>query len=156
MGKRETQIVVFSLSHAEEKIELGVPVEKVREINRLLEITHVPEMPEFVEGVVCLRGQVIPVMDLRKRLGLKGNEHTEKSRIILFDIGGHPVGAIVDEVSEVLRIYEISPPPAGISSLSSRYLEGIAQLGQRLILLMALEEVFTTEEKQRLSTTITA
>lgn len=156
MGKMETQIVVFSLSHAQEKIELGVPVEKVREINRLLEITHIPEMPNFVEGMVSLRGQVIPVMDLRKRFGLQAGEHTESSRIILFDIGGHPVGAIVDEVSEVLRIYEIAPPPAGINGLSSRYLKGIAQLEQRLILLIDLEEVFTIEEKQQLAATITA
>jgi purine-binding chemotaxis protein CheW len=143
----DMQIVVFALGQGEGKIELGVAIEKVQEINRLLEITHIPETPEFVEGVVSLRGKIIPVVDLRKRLGLNGEDYTEKTRIIIFEVMGCPSGVIVDEVSEVLRVQETSPPPTGINGLSSNYIEGIAKIDQRLILIINLEEVFTMDEK---------
>lgn len=150
----EVQLVVFSLRHRQGKIEFGVPIERVQEINRLLEITRLPQYPDFIEGVVNLRGQVIPVIDLRRRLGIEGDKHTEQTRIIVFNVQGSRCGVIVDEVSEVLRIHEIDPPPSLISGVESHYLEGVARVNDRLILLISLEEVFTASELKQLATPI--
>lgn len=150
MRVAEVQMVVFSVHHEKGKVELGVPIEKVQEINRLLEITRLPQCPDFVEGIVNLRGQVIPVIDLKKRFKLDGNTPTDQTRIIVFEVLGEHLGIIVDEVSEVLRIQELAPPPPGIG-LDASYLDGVAKVGDRLILLINLEEIFTLAEWEQLS-----
>ena len=96
----ERQLVVFSLAGE----AYGVDIEAVREIIRMEEITQVPNAPEFVEGVINLRGMVCPVLDLRKRLGVDVSETTNESRIVVVEIDGEQVGLIVDEVTQVLRI----------------------------------------------------
>lgn len=151
MPETEVQLVVFSLQHQTGKIELGVPIEKVQEINRLLEITRLPQYPDFVEGVVNLRGQVIPVIDLRKRFGLGGEGSTERTRIIVFDVKGCRSGIIVDEVTEVIRIHAIDPPPSVAGGVKANYLQGVARVAERLILLIDLEEIFSPEEREQIN-----
>lgn len=145
----ETQLVVFDLATE----SYGVEISAVREIIRLQEITRVPRTPAFVEGVINLRGKVIPVIDLRKRFGLPAGEEDKENRIVVVDIGGHDIGVIVDAVTEVLRIDSdwVEPPSSVITSADSEYLLGIAKLEDRLIILLDLERVLTSDEKATLA-----
>ena len=94
------QLVTFSIGEE----EFGVNILKVQEIIRTMEITKVPRAPEFVEGVINLRGKVIPIIDLRRRFGLAPKAHDKNTRIIVIEINNIIVGFVVDAVSEVLRI----------------------------------------------------
>src|SRR5437763_16976232 len=106
-GGDEQQLVVFELG-----AELyGVEIARVHEIIRLQAVTRVPRSPAFVEGVINLRGKVIPVVDLRRRFGLPSAEHTRSSRIVVVEIGDQVVGIVVDGVSEVLRVNSATVEP---------------------------------------------
>lgn len=145
----EMQLVVFDLASE----FYGVDIGDVREINRMQAITRVPGAPSFVEGVINLRGRVVPVVDLRKRLNLKVGEQTQESRIVVVDIGGRDVGVIVDAVSEVLRISTttIEPPSSMITNIDSDYLRGIAKLDAKLVILLDLNKVLSTIEMGKVS-----
>jgi purine-binding chemotaxis protein CheW len=145
----ERQLVVFDLADE----AYGVNIETVREIIRLQPVTIVPDTPEFVEGVINLRGAVNPVVDLRKRFNLPVSEETEETRIVVVDISGENIGVIVDGVTEVLRINEdaIEPTSAVITTEDSFYIEGIAKLGDRLLILLDLEKVLTADERDALA-----
>jgi purine-binding chemotaxis protein CheW len=145
MTKAEMQLVVFDLTPEAYGVDIGT----VREIIRVQEITHVPNAPDFVEGVINLRGKVIPVVDLRKRFGLAAHEETKDSRIVVVDIGGEDIGIRVDAVTEVLRISADTVAPASsiITTADSYYILGIAKLGERLIILLNLDKVLSQEEK---------
>lgn len=130
----EIQLVVFDLASE----HYGVDISDVREIMRMQAITRVPGAYNFVEGVINLRGKVLPVVDLRKRLGLNISEHTKDSRIVVIDIDSGEIGVIVDAVTEVLRIPKASIEPASsvISHANSDYMWGIAKLSDKLIILI--------------------
>ena len=140
----EQQLVVFDLADE----GYGVDISAVREIIRLQEITHVPRTPEFVEGVINLRGKVIPVVDLRGRFNLEVGEQTKDNRIVVIDIGGKDIGMVVDAVTEVSRIAAdaVEPPSSFITTADSEYLLGIAKLNNRLIILLDLQRVFPDRE----------
>ncbi len=144
----EQQLVVFDLSTEAYGVDIGA----VREIIRLQDITRVPRTPEFVEGVINLRGKVIPVVDLRKRFGLPAEEESKENRIVVVDIGAQDIGVIVDAVTEVLRIAteSVEPPASVITTADSEYLLGIAKLDSRLIILLDLEQVLTEGEHSAL------
>lgn len=135
----ERQLVVFDLAGE----AYGVNIGTVREIIRMQAVTHVPETPEYVEGVINLRGRVIPVVDLRRRFGLAASEHTAESRIVVVDIAGNDIGVIVDAVTEVLRVAgsSIEAASALIASEDSYYMDGIAKIGDRLLILLDLDRV---------------
>ncbi len=137
----ETQLVVFDLATE----FYGVDISVVREIIRMQSVTRVPGAPSFVEGVINLRGRVVPVVDLRKRLELSLAEQTQESRIVVVDIGGRDVGVIVDAVTEVLRVplSVIDPPSSMITNSDSDYLKGIAKLESKLIILLDLDKVLS-------------
>ena len=145
----EMQLVVFDLASEGYGVDIGA----VREIIRLQDITRVPRTPSFVEGVITLRGKVIPVIDLRKRFGLPVSEQNTENRIVVVDIGGQDIGVVVDAVAEVLRIStgSVEPPSSVITGADSEYLLGIAKLEDRLIILLDLERVLSEEEKIVLS-----
>ena len=138
----ERQLVVFDL--AEEAY--GVDISSVREIIRMQDITQVPRTPEFVEGVINLRGKVIPVVDLRKRFGFSTEEATKDTRIVVVDIGGQDIGVVVDAVNEVLRVAAdaVEPPSSVITTADSEYLLGIVKLAARLIILLDLEQALSS------------
>ena len=144
----EQQLVVFDLSTESYGVDIGA----VREIIRLQDITKVPRTPEFVEGVINLRGKVIPVVDLRKRFGLPAEKESKENRIVVVDIGAQDIGVIVDAVTEVLRIAteSVEPPASVITTADSEYLLGIAKLDSRLIILLDLERVLTEAEHSSL------
>lgn len=134
----ELQLVSFNLG-AEEFV---VDIAAVQEIVRMPEITRVPRAPEFVEGVVNLRGKIIPVLDLRKRFRLPVTEPTKSTRIIIVAIAGKTIGLIVDGVSEVLRLDAASveaTPEMVATQIDSAFLKGIAKLGGRLLILLDLD-----------------
>lgn len=129
--------------------EFGVPILDVREIIQMLDITPVPNAPAFVEGVINLRGQIIPIVDLRKRFNLDAAETTEKNRIVVVEVNYNTLGLIVDGDSEVLRIPSdlVKPAPALIAGgIGSEYIKGIAHFKERMIILIDLYKVFSREE----------
>jgi purine-binding chemotaxis protein CheW len=147
-GGEERQLVVFQLG-----AELyGVEIARVHEIIRLQAVTRVPRAPAFVEGVINLRGKVIPVVDLRRRFGLPSAEHTRASRIVVVEIGDQVVGTIVDGVSEVLRVNNaiVEPPSPVVAGVDSEYLHGIARLPDRLVILLDLDRILAREERRAL------
>ncbi|MFP4168092.1 MAG: chemotaxis protein CheW [Desulfonatronovibrionaceae bacterium] len=143
------QLVTFSIGDE----EFGVEILKVQEINRMMEITRVPKAPDFVEGVINLRGRVIPVIDLRKRFGLESKVHDKDTRIIVIEINKMIVGFVVDAVSEVLRIPAdtVEPPPPVVAGLDSEYISGVGKLEDRLLILLDLDRLLTRQEKSQLT-----
>lgn len=95
---QDVQLVIFKLANE----DYGLPIQKVQEINRMVPVTKLPQTPEFMEGIINLRGRVIPVVDLRKRFGLAVKPHEDDTRIMIIDIDGQTVGIIVDAVNEVV------------------------------------------------------
>lgn len=146
----EKQLVVFDLGSE----SYGVDISVVREIIRMQQITRVPRTPEFVEGVINLRGKVIPVIDLRKRFAMAAGEPSKENRIVVVDIGGQDIGVVVDAVTEVLRISpdSVEPPASVITSAGSDYLLGIAKLEERLIILLDLRKVLAEAANEESST----
>lgn len=145
------QLVTFKI--AEE--EFGVDILKVQEIIRMMPITKVPNAPYFVEGVINLRGKVIPVIDMRKRFGMAATEHDSQTRIKVIDLQGQVVGFVVDAVREVLRIKEstIVPPPAVVAGVGSEYMRGVGKLEDRLLILLDLDKLLSEEELGSISGT---
>ena len=137
------QLVSFNIGTE----EFGVDILKVQEINRMVEITRVPQAPHYVEGVINLRGKVIPIIDLRKRFSLEIKEHDKDTRIVVVDIGGHVMGMVVDSVSEVLRLpaNTIEPPPEIVSGVEADYIKGVAKLDDRLLIFLDLSKVIDVE-----------
>src|SRR4030088_2992931 len=147
-GTDELQLVVFQLG-----AELyGVEIARVHEIIRLQTVTRVPHAPAFVEGVINLRGKVIPVVDLRRRFGLPWVDPPGASRIVVVEIGDQVVGIVVDGVSEVLRVNNatIEPPSPVVAGGDSDYLHGIAKLPDRLVILLNLDRVLARDERRAL------
>lgn len=144
MLDEELQLVVFSLA----KEEYALPITKVHEINRLVSITQLPQTPEFMEGIINLRGRIIPVIDLRKRFALAIADYTDDSRIIVVGIGEQTVGIIVDAVTEVVRLHSdnIEPPPTTFA-IASKYIQGVGKLDNRLLILLDLDRIFSTDEE---------
>ena len=139
----DEQMVIFKLADA----DYGIPIAKVMEINRMIVITKLPQTPEFMEGVINLRGRVIPVIDLRKRFGLEAKEQDDDTRIMIIDVDAQTVGIIVDAVREVFHIpgTSIEPPPPSFV-LDARYIEGIGKLEDRLVILLNIDRVMTSQE----------
>lgn len=147
-GSGEEQLVVFQLSEQ----TYGIDIASVYEIIRMEKVTRVPRTPDFVEGVINLRGRIIPVIDLCKRFSLSYSERTSSSRIIIVDVGGNTIGMVVDAVSEVLRIQagSVEPPPPMVHGIEAAYLRGIAILDSRLIILLNLEKILYEQEREEL------
>lgn len=141
----ENQIVIFELGTE----HFGVDIARVESIIKMQPITKLPHASNFVEGVTNLRGKVLPVIDLRKRFGLTACETDKNSRIIVVSVDQIEVGMIVDEVSEVMTIPEqaVEAAPAITSTVDSSFITGIAKLDQRLVILLDLRRILTSEEK---------
>jgi purine-binding chemotaxis protein CheW len=143
------QLVTFSIGNE----EFGVEILKVQEINKMMQVTKIPNSPSFVEGVINLRGKVIPIINLRNKLRLPPKEHNKNTRIIVMEIQGKTIGFIVDAVSEVLRIPRsiTEPPPPMIGGVSSEYIVSVGKLEDRLLILLDVDRILSNEEKSALS-----
>lgn len=139
----QLQLVTFAIGDE----EFGVDILVVQEINRMLQITQVPQSPPDVMGVINLRGRIIPVYDLRTRFGMPPADQNEESRIIVADVADHALGFIVDRVSEVLRMDRsvVEPAPQMASSIDSDYIEGVGKLEDRLLILLDLKRLFDVQ-----------
>lgn len=148
-GQNYIQLVTFSVG-AE---EFGVDILRVQEINRMMAISKVPNSPPFVEGVINLRGKVIPVIDMRLRFGMPATGVTAHTRIIVMDLQDRITGFVVDAVREVLRMdaSSLEATPEIVASISEDYLKGIGRLPDRLLLLLDLDKLLTESEKGALS-----
>ena len=142
------QLVTFSTGDE----EFGVDILREQEINRTMAITKVPKAPEFVEGVINLRGKVIPIIDLRRRFGLQSKAHDKHTRIIVIEINTMIVGFVVDSVSEVLRIpaSTVEPPPPVVAGLESEYISGVGKLEDRLLILLDLDRLLSRADIEAL------
>lgn len=142
--QEEQQLVVFRLGSE----EYGVDILQVQEIKRMLDITRVPQAPDFIEGVINLRGQIIPVLDLRRRFAFPAAERTADTRIIVVNIGELIIGLIVDTVLEVISLSKeaISPAPALVTGIDNDFLSGIGDLGERLLIILNLEKILAVDE----------
>lgn len=127
----------------------GVPISMVQEIIRMQPITQIPRAPEYVEGVINLRGRIIPVIDLKRRFGLGCAEQTKNTRVVVVTVGNITVGLVVDAVSEVLRLKEqdIEPPSPIVSSVDAEYIRGVGKTGDKLIILLDTEKILSHDEK---------
>jgi purine-binding chemotaxis protein CheW len=152
LTERELQLVGFSIGDD----LFGVDILKVQEINRLVEITRMPDTPTFVDGIINLRGKIIPVIDLRDRLGMVRTEHTRNTRIAVVEICQKIVGFVVDAVSEVLRLPSsvLGPPPSIIAGIQKDYITGVGKLEDRLLILLDLERILAIEEQQQLQNAV--
>ena len=118
-----------------------------------MEITKVPRAQDFVEGVINLRGKVIPIIDLRRRFGLDSKPHDKDTRIIVIEINNMIVGFVVDSVSEVLRIPAgtVEPPPPVVAGVESEYISGVGKLQDRLLILLDLDKLLSSEDLESLT-----
>ena len=148
---KEIQLVIFRLRNEEFAAEISA----VLEISRVLDITHVPDAPGFITGVVNLRGQVMAVIDLAKQFGLGSQAELSKTaRIVVVEIRGETIGLLVDEVPEVLRIAQddIEPTPDILqTAVSKHYVKGVGKLGERLVMLLDLEKILEPQEVEQVT-----
>lgn len=141
----EKQLVIFELG-AE---HFGIDIASVEGINKMLDITKIPQSPDYMLGITNLRGSVLPVLDLQKRFGMKSEEQTNETRIVVANMDGVKVGMVVSAVSEVLTIEDsvIEPPPPMVSNINSEFIIGVAKIDKRLVILLDLSKVLSFEEK---------
>jgi purine-binding chemotaxis protein CheW len=154
-GKNEVheetrQLVIFKLGDE----EFGVDILQVREIERLGQgITRVPKSPAFVEGVINLRGEIVPIVDLRKRFGLVLHVIGHESRIVIVEVDGNQIGMMVDQVVEVLRVpvSSVEMAPSITKGVDAYFLSGVAKIGERLIILLDLERALSADEIRQIN-----
>ncbi len=144
----QLQLVTFELGSE----EFAIDILAVREINRMLQITRVPQTSEEVEGVINLRGHIIPVVDLRTRFGMDKVAAGTESRIIVVDVNDRTVGFVVDKVHEVLRVDGsiVEDAPVLTCNVDSDYIQGVGKLEDRLLILINLYKLFDRERMEQL------
>jgi purine-binding chemotaxis protein CheW len=145
---KELQVVGFRIGRE----TFGVPISLVREIVRVPEITSVPNAPDYIEGVINLRGRIIPVVDLRKRFREKVGERDKKNRIVVAEVEGRLIGLLVNSASEVLRILpsEIEAPQDVFQEGELNYITGVGKLRGRLVILLDLNKILQRGELRSL------
>jgi len=122
---------------------LGIDIHKVQEINRHLEATQVPHAPEYVHGVVNLRGEVVTVLNLRRILELEPREISSKNRNVIVNSGGEQIGLLIDQIADVVsaRTSELDPPPANLHGIDGRFFSGVYKLDGELLVILDIDEL---------------
>lgn len=146
------QLVSFKI----ENEEFGVDILRVQEINKLTNITKVPNTSDFIEGVINLRGRIIPVVNLRTRLGIPKKENDKNTRIVVVELTNNTIGFLVDAVSEVLRIPKniTEQPPELVTGVDTKYITSVAKLEDRLLILLDLEKLLTVDQTQEVESVL--
>jgi len=144
VSQYDGQFLTFVLS----KEEYGVEILKVREIMGIMEITPVPQTPDYMKGVINLRGKVIPIIDLRLKFAMPEVEHTKETCIIVAEVGATQVGVIVDGVSEVTDIKgeDIEEAPSFGQEIDTSFIMGLGKTKKKIVILLDIEKVLTTDE----------
>jgi purine-binding chemotaxis protein CheW len=140
---KDFHLVTFNLGE-----EYGVPISQVQEIVRVGGITMVPNSPSYMEGVINLRGRVLPVLNLRKRLGLSGKAMSNSSRIVVTEIADKVIGLLVDAVSHVIKVppENVEPAPEEVLEVDTDYITGVGKLNDKMIILLDLERLLKREK----------
>ncbi|HAR63088.1 MAG: chemotaxis protein CheW [Candidatus Margulisiibacteriota bacterium] len=134
--------------------EYGLEILKVQEIIGMMNVTHVPRMPEYVKGVINLRGKIIPIIDLRMKFEMQAQEYNERTCIVEVQVQNHGqnviMGVIVDRVSEVLDIADkqIEETPAFGANVNTEFITGMGKVGQRVVMLLDIDKVFSYDEME--------
>ncbi|OGI02308.1 MAG: chemotaxis protein CheW [Candidatus Margulisbacteria bacterium GWF2_38_17] len=134
--------------------EYGLEILKVQEIIGMMNVTHVPRMPEYVKGVINLRGKIIPIIDLRMKFEMQAQEYNERTCIVEVQVQSHGqnviMGVIVDRVSEVLDIADkqIEETPAFGANVNTEFITGMGKVGQRVVMLLDIDKVFSYDEME--------
>jgi purine-binding chemotaxis protein CheW len=141
--KKQMKMIVFQLNHE----EYGISVDKVRSIEKIQAITRVPGTEPFVKGVINLRGIVTPIIDLRTRFDMQQEPFSDSSRIIVAVLDQYEVGLIVDAANDVidLEMDEIEPAPEVVGAVKADYVEGVAKIDRRLIIILDLNKVLAAD-----------
>ncbi len=139
----ELQLVTFHIGEA----EFAVDILNIQGINRMIEITKIPNSLEYVVGIINLRGKIIPIIDLRMRLGMPPRDYDKETRFIVVEVDKKVIGFIVDSVNEVLRINKsiIEPPPAMVLNVDSDFITAVGKLEDRLLILLDIEKVLSSQ-----------
>jgi len=150
MVDQEIRLAIFTLGEE----EYAIDIMRVVEILKPQKVTRLPKTPDFVEGVINLRGMIIPIIDLRKRFSIKSSLPSKKERILLIRVGEEVVGLVVDGVKEVLSLEkgDIVSPPSMVKGIQTEYLEGVGKTGERLIIILNIDRILSTEERILLET----
>jgi len=127
--------------------DYAIAITKIQEIILMTPITRLPQAPPYIEGLINLRGSVIPIVNLRKRFGLPPREYDEETRTIVVNVHDKTIGCVVDAVTRVMRINQdqIQPPPPGVGGETSRYLAGLARRDDGLLILLDIDKLFQAE-----------
>jgi purine-binding chemotaxis protein CheW len=138
------QFVGFRLDNE----DFAIAITKIQEIILMKPITRIPQVPDFIEGLINLRGSVIPIINLRKRFGLSPRDRDDETRTIVVNVHDKTVGCVVDAVTQVMRINrdQIQPPPLGVLAVNHQYLAGLAKLDDRLVIILDIDKLFGAEE----------
>lgn len=149
MTEKIRQFVEFKLGEE----EYGVDILQVKTIERMMPVTRVPKAPSFVEGVINLRGEIVPVIDLKKRFDLPPSQITDNTRIIIVSLEDITVGMIVDSATEVIQLPQeaIEPAPNITGGIDSSFLDGVGKLNGKLLILLNLSKVLKPQEVNQLS-----
>ena len=128
--------------------DYAIAIIKIQEIILMKPITRIPQVPAFIEGLINLRGVVIPIINLRKRFGMPARDHDEETRIIVLNLHGKTVGCVVDSVTKVMRIGadQVQPPPLTMMSVAKHYISGLGKLEDRLLIILEIEHLFESDE----------
>lgn len=145
---QDLQAVVFMLNRA----YYGVPILQVQEIVKMTEITELPNTPDFVQGIVNLRGKIIPIIDMRKRFGLPEETMDENWKILILKEEDVLFGVMVDQISEVEKVPAtlIEKPPKIVAGVNGKFINGIAKTQNRLLILLDIAKILSDEEKELL------
>ncbi len=143
------QFISFSVGEE----EYGLELLRVKEVIRVRETTWLPKAPSFVKGIINLRGEVIPIIDLRDRFGLQVQEETPQTRVIVVEVEGRPMGMVVDSVNQVVRVPadQIDPPPPVLGGFSQEFITGVGKLDDKLVILLNADAILTMKERAALS-----
>ena len=142
----ELQFATFYVGH----MLLGVDIRVVQEINRQSEITQVPHAPDYVRGVINLRGEVATVVDLRSILGLPASDTSRQTRNLIVHHHGEAIGLLVDRISDILTLRddEINPPPTNVDGVDGRLMSGVCTLDSEIVVLLNIDEVLADSTRQ--------
>lgn len=144
-AKAVLKFITFGLGRE----KFGIAIDEVKEIIANYEIVPLPRTPDFIEGIISLRGDIIPVVEMRARFDMPPREDDEETRVIVLEMKDFAVGIQVDNVYEVLKLSEdaIEPPPRFMAGLKGDYIDGVAEAKGRLTIILNLDEIFSTTEK---------
>lgn len=132
--------------------EYGLDLLRVKEVIRMRQITWLPRVPSCVKGIINLRGDIIPIVDLRDRFGLQAQEETEMKRVIVVEVKGRPVGMVVDSASQVVRVPadQFDQPPAVMGESSRDFITAVGKMKDKLVLMIDVDRILSTEEMSQI------